>query len=88
MTPVQNYIDLFKQNRALIDRGSAGALNSARDNALDCLLRYGLPHKGLEEYLHTDVGEWFEPDWRLSIVGSFHNLQHDERKSAPHFLCV
>lgn len=68
MTPVQNYIDLFKQNRALIDRGSAGALNSARDNALDCLLRYGLPHKGLEEYLHTDVGEWFEPDWGMNLA--------------------
>ena len=25
---------------------------------------------------------------RLSIVGSFHNLQQDERKSAPHFLCI
>ena len=68
MTPVQNYIDLFKQNRALIDRGSAGALNSARDNALDCVLRYGLPHKGLEEYLHTDVGEWFEPDWGMNLA--------------------
>ena len=68
MTPVQNYIDLFKQNRALIDRGSAGALNSARDKALDCLLRYGLPHKGLEEYLHTDVGEWFEPDWGMNLA--------------------
>ena len=68
MTPVQNYIDLFKQNRALIDRGSAGTLNSARDNALDCLLRYGLPHKGLEEYLHTDVREWFEPDWGMNLA--------------------
>ncbi len=68
MTPVQNYIDLFNQNRALIDKGSAGALNSARDNALDCLLRNGLPHKGHEEYLHTDVREWFEPDWGMNLA--------------------
>ena len=63
----QNYIDIFNQNRALIDQGSAGALNALRDKALDCLERNGLPHKGLEEYLHTDVAHWFEPDWGMNL---------------------
>lgn len=65
---VQNYIDIFKQNRELIDKGSAGALNALRDKALDCLIRHGLPHKGLEEYLHTDVASWFGPDWGINLA--------------------
>ena len=68
MTPVQNYIDLFSQNRALVDKGSAGAMNTLRDKALECLTRNGLPHNKLEEYLHTDVSRWFEPDWGLNLA--------------------
>ena len=26
--------------------------------------------------------------YRLFWLGSFHNLQHNKRKSAPHFLCI
>ena len=65
--PVQNYIDIFGQNRALIDKGSAGVMNALRDKAMESLMRYGLPHKGLEEYLHTDVATWFEPDWGMNL---------------------
>lgn len=68
MKPEQNYIDLFSQNRSLIDGGSAGAMNALRQRALDCLVRSGLPHKGLEEYLHTDVVEWFKPDWGMNLA--------------------
>lgn len=68
MKPEQNYIDIFNQNRALIDSGAAGAMNALRDKAVDCLVRHGLPHKGLEEYLHTDVANWFEPDWGLNLA--------------------
>ena len=67
MMPVQNYIDIFSQNRALIDKGSAGAMNALRDKAMESLVRNGLPHKGLEEYLHTDVARWFEPDWGMNL---------------------
>ena len=67
MRPEQNYIELFNANRALIDRGSAGALNGLRDRALECFNVFGLPHKGLEEYLHTDVREWFSADWGMNL---------------------
>ena len=67
MMPVQNYIDIFGQNRALIDKGSAGVMNALRDKAMESLMRYGLPHKGLEEYLRTDVASWFEPDWGMNL---------------------
>ena len=43
MMPVQNYIDIFSQNRALIDKGSAGAMNALRDKAMESLVRNGLP---------------------------------------------
>ena len=68
MKPEQNYIDLFNGNRGLIDQGSSGAMNALRDKALDCFVRHGLPHKGLEEYLHTDVREWFQPDWGMNLA--------------------
>ena len=68
MKPAQNYIELFKDNRALVDRGSAGVLNSLRDAALKSLEQYGLPHRGLEEYLHTDVSAWFETDWGMNLA--------------------
>ena len=68
MKSAQNYIDLFKKNRALVDCGSAEVLNSLRDAALSSLEQYGLPHNGLEEYLHTDVSKWFEPDWGMNLA--------------------
>ena len=68
MKPAQSYIELFSQNRALVERGSAGVMNALRDAALKALTEYGLPHNGLEEYLHTDVSQWFEPDWGMNLA--------------------
>ena len=68
MKPAQSYIDLFKDNRVLVERGSAGVMNSLRDAALASLEQYGLPHSGLEEYLHTDLSKWFEPDWGMNLA--------------------
>lgn len=68
MKPTQSYIELFKDNRALVERGSAGVMNAMRDEALKSLEQYGLPHNGLEEYLHTDVSKWFEPDWGMNLA--------------------
>ena len=68
MKSAQSYIDLFNKNRALVERGSAGVMNSLRDAAIDSLSRHGLPHNKLEEYLHTDVSSWFEPDWGMNLA--------------------
>ena len=68
MKSAQNYIKLFKENRALVERGSAGVMNSMRDSALSSLTQYGLPHDKLEEYLHTDVSKWFDPDWGMNLA--------------------
>ena len=68
MSVEKGYIDIFLQNRALVEKGSAGIMNSLRDKALDCLAQYGLPHNRLEAYLHTDVSKWFEPDWGMNLA--------------------
>ena len=68
MSVEKSYIDIFSQNRALVDKGSAGVMNSLRDAALKSLEQYRLPHKGLEEYLHTDLSKWFEPDWGMNLA--------------------
>ena len=68
MKSAQSYIELFNQNRALVERGSAGVMNALRDAALDSLARYGLPHDRLEEYLHTNVSKWFDPDWGMNLA--------------------
>lgn len=64
----KNYIELFQENRALVERGSSGVMNALRDRALESLKTYGLPSKKLEEYLHTDVSAWFEPDWGMNLA--------------------
>lgn len=64
----KNYIELFQENRALVERGSSGVMNAMRDRALESLKTYGLPSKKLEEYLHTDVSAWFEPDWGMNLA--------------------
>lgn len=43
-------------------------MNSLRDAALNSLSTYGLPHNKIEEYLHTDVSRWFEPDWGMNLA--------------------
>ena len=68
MKSTQSYIDVFNKNRALVERGSAGVMNSLRGAALDSLSKHGLPHNKLEEYLHTDVSGWFEPDWGMNLA--------------------
>ena len=68
MKSAQSYIELFNKNRTLVERGSGGVMNSLRDAALSSLMEYGLPHNKLEEYLHTDVSEWFEPDWGINLA--------------------
>ncbi|HPX99441.1 MAG TPA: Fe-S cluster assembly protein SufD [Bacteroidaceae bacterium] len=65
--PVQNYIKLFRENRRLLESGSSAVLNGRRDVALENLEKHGLPLNSMEEYLHSNVSEWFEPDWGINL---------------------
>lgn len=62
-----SYIEIFRENRKKIDAGSSDVMNGVRDAAFDCFLRNGLPDKRQEHYLHTDVAEWFAPNWGINL---------------------
>lgn len=61
------YIDLFRENRQVIDSGISPILNGCRDAALEALQKYGLPTTKQEEYLHFNAEELFRTDWGLNL---------------------
>ncbi len=68
MNAVQQYIDLLHANRLLIDKHSSPVLNAMRETAIAQLECIGLPDKNIEEFLHTDVASFFEPDYGLNLA--------------------
>lgn len=63
----QVYTDLYRENRSLVERGSCAVLNALRDSALAALEKYGFPTGRQEEYLHSDISQWLEPDWGMNL---------------------
>ncbi|MDE5713307.1 MAG: Fe-S cluster assembly protein SufD [Muribaculaceae bacterium] len=68
MGALQQYIDLYKEHRNLVDSGSASVLNSKRQAALEKLEGMVLPVKGSENYETTDLGELLSPDYGLNLA--------------------
>ena len=62
-----SYSEIFRENRALIDSGASPVMNALRDRALACFDKYGFPDARCEEYLHTDISQWFAPDWGMNL---------------------
>lgn len=65
---IEQYLELFRNHRGLIDSGAAPALNSLRDAAYDALTRTGLPAYGSENYSHTDLEKVLAPDFGLNLA--------------------
>ena len=63
----KQYIQLFKDHRSLLDKGSCAVMNAARDAAALFLEKKGLPTKRTEEYRYTDVQAAFAPDYGLNL---------------------
>lgn len=61
------YIDLFKENRKLIDGKSAKALNELRDEAFSVFQKIGFPTRQLEDFQNSDIASKFEPDFGLNL---------------------
>ena len=61
------YIDLFTENRKLIDSKSAEVLNSLRDEALSAFQQLGFPTRQLEDFQNSDIASEFEPDYGLNL---------------------
>lgn len=68
MNAAQQYIDLFHQNRKLIDSHSAAVLNSRREAAMRDFERLGLPGKHQEEFLHSDIEAFYAPDYGVNLA--------------------
>lgn len=68
MSSIQQYIDLYKANVDLIDKGSAPLLNAMRPSALAALEGKRLPDLTDERSTHTSVEKMFEPDFGVNIA--------------------
>ena len=67
MTAIQQYKDLFKNQRDLIDNNSCAVLNAVRDEAFAALEEVDLPKKGDEDYEVTDEESIFAPDFGINF---------------------
>lgn len=67
MNAEQQYIDLFRESRQLLDKHSADVLNARRDKAFADFCRLGFPSQKVERYKYTNVAEAFAPNYGLNI---------------------
>lgn len=68
MSAIDQYINLYRENRAAVEAHSAPALNALRPAALAALEMAGrLPEKGDEGFEKTSVEKMFAPDYGVNI---------------------
>ena len=61
------YIELYEQNKDLICRNSAPALNAGREEALATVRSSRLPDRHTEGFEKTSIEEMFAPDYGVNI---------------------
>lgn len=61
------YIDLFTQNRDLIDSKSTKVLNDERNRAFEIFKALGFPDRKLEDYQYSDIAKEFTPDYGVNL---------------------
>lgn len=67
MNSLDQYIELYLENRNAINRHSAGVLNGRRAEALEELTGKNLPRKGDEGYEHISIEDMFAPNRGVNI---------------------
>lgn len=67
MSALNQYIDLYKDNRTTICAKSVEPMNALRDKALEALMDNTLPRKGDENYEITDLESIYAPDYGVNI---------------------
>lgn len=65
--PKQQYIDIFNQCRAMIDKHGAPVMNAKRDEAFAAFCSEPLPTKKVERYKYTDIPAMLAPDYGLNL---------------------
>lgn len=63
----KQYIEIFEQNRAVIDQHSVAPMNVVREEAFSLFKAKGLPGKKEERYRYTDMQKLFAPDYGLNL---------------------
>jgi len=63
----QQYINLYKQHKKLINNNSASVLNSKRDEFFALFEKLGFPTSQLENYLYSDLREPLSVNYGLNI---------------------
>lgn len=61
------YIELYRQYRTMLEKGSCEVMNAARAQAAEWLEAQGLPTQKEERYKYTSAEEAFAPDFGLNI---------------------
>ena len=67
MSHEQQYIEIFEQNSALIEKHSAPLLNSCRQQAIERFAQAGLPGRKDEAWRHTDIAKRFAADYGMNL---------------------
>lgn len=67
MSSLNQYIDLFSENRETICANAAQPMNAAREKAFTALAGKRLPVKGDENYETTDLEAEYAPDYGVNI---------------------
>lgn len=68
MSAVNQYLDLWREHRSLLESKSPDALNRRREEAADSLLNNPLPDTKSEHYRHTDLEKILSPDFGVNIA--------------------
>lgn len=69
MNALDQYITLFRDNRATVEAHAPAALNARRDSALAVLERLGhLPRRGDEGYEAVSLEDMYAPDYGVNIA--------------------
>lgn len=67
MASEQQYLQLYDEQRALLEAGSPAVLNGRRAAAAAGLRAHGLPSMRVERYKYTDVEAAFAPDYGVNL---------------------
>ena len=67
MSQVQEYIDIFENNRELIEQPCAALLNSEREKAIARFKESRFPKPTDEAWLHSDVAKRFATDFGMNL---------------------
>ena len=67
MSSLQQYLDLYRANRQLVEEHSCPQLNARREEALSYLTTQQLPSRKEERYKHTDAEAAFAPDYGINL---------------------